>query len=90
MNLLVILLTACLLSGLVAGAQLLSIATKAVLHCRGLTAEAAATIADLRSVFRSIYRDTVRESLPQDFHVLLGKLARLPQGARFEPGRIPA
>ena len=76
----VILLAACLASALVVTAVLLWVGVNAILHGRGLTREAALTIATLRQALRSIYEDTVRESLPDDFVALLRKLTRRKRG----------
>ena len=70
----VILMTASLLSGLIVAAVLLSVAVSAILHGRTITREAAITVASLRRALRSIYDDTLRESLPEDVLDLLGKL----------------
>jgi hypothetical protein len=72
----VILFAVCLVPALAVAAVLLWVGTNALLHGRGFTREAAITIASLRRVLRSIYDDTARESLPDDFLDLLGKLKR--------------
>jgi hypothetical protein len=82
-NFWVIILTAGLLAGLVVAAVLLSVAMSAILHGRSITREAAITIANLRRALRSIYDDTLRESLPEDFLDLLGKLTRHGPRARM-------
>lgn len=84
MNILAVLLAACLVSGLVVAAVLLWVGINAMVHGRGLSREAAMTVASLSRALRSIYNDTLRESLPNDFIVLLGKLAR---PGRREPRR---
>ena len=72
----VILLAIFLVPGLVVAAVLVWTGTNAILHGHGMRQEAAITIATLQRVLRSVYRDTVRESLPDDFLVLLRKLTR--------------
>ena len=82
----VILLALFLVPGLVVAAVLLWVGTNAIIHGRGMRQEAAITVATLRRVLRSLYRDTVLESLPEDFHVLLRKLPR----QRWDKRRRPA
>jgi hypothetical protein len=53
---------------------LIWIGTNAILHGRGIGREAAITIAGLRRLLRSVYDETIRESLPAEFVDLLGKL----------------
>ena len=72
----VILLASWLMAGLVVAAVLLWLGVNAILHGRGLAQEAQVTIASLRRVLRSVYDDTVHQSLPDDFQRLLGKLTR--------------
>ena len=83
MNLWVILLAIILVPGLAIGAALLWIGTNAMLHGRGVTRDVALAIASLRRVFCSIYGDTARQSLPQDFQDLLATL----KGPRPAPAR---
>lgn len=82
----VVLLALFLVPGLVVAAVLLWVGTNAILHGRGMRQEAAITVATLRRVLRSIYRDTARESLPDDFLVLLRKLTHY----RWDERRRPA
>ena len=69
----VILLAAFLMAGLVVVAAMLWVGTNAILNGRGR--EPALTVATLRRALRSVYKGTVRESLPDDFLALLGQLA---------------
>ena len=88
-NLWVILVAAIfLVPGLVFGATLLWVGTNAMLHGRGFTRDVAMTIAGIRRALRSIYGDTVRESLPGDFLDLLARLnGARPAGAAPRPRR---
>ena len=72
----VILLASWLMAGLAVAAVLLWLGINAILHGRGLTHEARVTIDTLRRVLGSVYDDTAKQSLPDDFRRLLGKLAR--------------
>lgn len=76
MNLGMIILAICLVPALVVGSVLLWIGTNALLHGRGLAGGVALAIVSFRLALRSTYDDTVRESLPDDFVDLLGKLAK--------------
>ena len=71
---------------LAVAAALIWIGTNAILHGRGIGREAAITIASLRRLLRSVYDETIRESLPADFVDLLGKL----RGRRTAKGGRPA
>ena len=71
---------------LVVAAALIWIGTNAILHGRGLGREAAITIANLRRALRSVYDETVREALPNEFVELLGKL----RGRQAAKGRETA
>ncbi len=76
MNFWLILMVSLLASGLAVAGLLVWIGANAMIHGRGMAREAAVTIASLRRALRSIYNDTLRESLPADFLALLGKLTR--------------
>lgn len=78
MNLGIIILAVCLVPGLVVGSVLLWVGTDAMLHGRG-TRDVALAILGLGQALRSIYDDTVRQSLPDDFRDLLGKLTQHSQ-----------
>ena len=67
-------------------AALIWIGTNAILHGRGIGREAAITVASLSRLLRSVYDETIRESLPTEFVDLLGKL----RGRRAAKGRGPA
>ncbi len=71
---------------LAVAAALIWIGTNAILHGRGIGREAAITIASLRRVLRSVYDETIRESLPAEFVDLLGKL----RGRQATKDRRPA
>ncbi|MBA2466293.1 MAG: hypothetical protein H0V46_01640 [Sphingomonas sp.] len=87
MNLwLIILLAVFVVPGLSVAAALLWIGTSAMWHGRAVTQEAALTIASLRRILRSVYRDTVGESLPDDIVDLLRKLGPTPAGVRVREG----
>lgn len=73
MNLGIIIVAVCLIPALVVGSVLLWVGTDAMLHGRG-TRDFALAILGLGQALRSIYDDTVRQSLPDDFRDLLGKL----------------
>jgi|KBSMisStaDraftv2_1062788.scaffolds.fasta_scaffold685913_2 hypothetical protein len=73
MNLGMIILALWLIPALVVGSVLLWVGTDAMLHGRG-TRDVALAICGLGQALRSIYDDTVRQSLPDDFRDLLGKL----------------
>jgi hypothetical protein len=75
-SILVILLAALLATGLVVATVLVWTGMNAILYARRITHDAAMTIAGLRRALRSIYDDTISESLPDDFLDLLGKLGR--------------
>jgi hypothetical protein len=74
MNLGIIILAVCLVPALVVGSVLLWVGTNAMLYWRRITRDVAFAIASVRSALGSIYDDTVRESLPDDFLDLVGKL----------------
>ena len=74
MNLGIIILAVLLVPALVVGSVLLWVGTNAVLYWRRVTRDAAFAIVSLGSALHSIYDDTVRELLPEDFVKLLGKL----------------
>ena len=76
MNLWLILLAVCAVPGLAVGAGLVWVCTNAMLHGRSVTDEAALTISRLRRALHTIYDDTARESLPDEFVDMLGKLTR--------------
>ena len=80
MNFWVIVLTACLLSGLVVAAVLLWVGMNAMVFGRPMPRNPAVALANLGRALRSSYNDTLRESLPDDLRDLLRKLAR--------PGRL--
>jgi hypothetical protein len=61
---------------MVVAAVLLWVGINAIIHGRSITSEAALTVGSVRRALRSIYDDTVREALPDDFVELLDKLAR--------------
>ena len=69
-----ILLAAAMASGLIVAAVLLWVGTHALLYGRGVIRKGPITIARLGRILRSIYDDTVGESLPADLNALLGKL----------------
>ncbi len=73
MNVGIIILAVCLIPALVVGSVLLWVGTDAMLHGRG-TRDVALAIPGLSQALRSIYDDTLRQSLPGDFLGLLGKL----------------
>ena len=73
MNLGIIILAVCLIPATVVGAVLLWVGTDAMLHGRGAR-DVALAIVGLRQALRSIYDDTARQSLPDHFADLLGKL----------------
>ena len=74
MNVGIIIVVVCLVPALVVGSALLWVGTEAILHGRG-TPDVALAIVGLGQALRSIYDDTVRQSLPHDFLDLLGKLS---------------
>lgn len=78
MNPAIIILAVGLVPAVVVGSVLLWVGTNAMLHGRG-THDVAATIVGLGQALRSIYEDTVRRSLPDDFLDLLGKLTEQRQ-----------
>lgn len=78
MNLGIIILAFCLVPALVVGSVLLWVGTDAMLHGRG-TRDAALAI--FGQALRSIYDDTARQSLPDDFVDMLGKLTEHRQPA---------
>ena len=74
MNLgIIIILAVCVVPALVVGSVLLWVGTDAMLHGRGAR-DVALAIVGLRQALRSIYDDTARQSLPDHFVDLLGKL----------------
>lgn len=73
MNPAIIILAVGLVPAVVVGSVLLWVGTDAMLHGRG-TRDVALAIVGLGQALRSIYEDTVRQSLPDDFLDLLGKL----------------
>ena len=79
-----ILLVSGLASGLVVAAVLLWVGTNALLYGRGIRQQASISIASLGRLLRSVYDDTVRESLPDDLLGLLDKLTgnRARKGSR--------
>ena len=81
----VILLAAFLMAGLVVAAAMLWVGANAILN--GRTPERALTVATLRRALQSIYKGTLRESLPDDFLALLGKLRRGPRAVRAQAAR---
>lgn len=78
MNLGLIILALALIPALVVGSVLVWVGTDAMLHRRG-TRDVALAIVGVGQALRSIYDDTVRQSLPDDFIDLLGKLTAQKQ-----------
>lgn len=78
MNLGIIILAVGLVPALVVGSVLLWVGTDAMLHGRGTRDVALATLG-VGQALRSIYDETARQSLPDDFRDLLGKLAEQSQ-----------
>ena len=76
MNFWVIVLTACLLSGLVVAAALLWVGINAMTFGRVMPRNPAVALANLGRTLHSCFNDTLRESLPDDLRDLLRKLAR--------------
>ena len=69
-----IFMAACIASGMVVASVLLWVGTNALLYGRGMRQQATISIASLGRLLRSIYDDTVGESLPDDLLGLLEKL----------------
>ena len=76
MNFWIIVLTACLLSGLVVAAALLWVGIHAMMFGRVMPRNAAVALANLGRALRTSYNDTLRESLPDELRDLLRKLGR--------------
>jgi hypothetical protein len=76
MSLWLFVLAIALAPAIVVAAVLLWIAANGVFQRGGLTGEAALSIVSLGRALRSLYNDTVRQSVPDDFLQLLGKLSR--------------
>ncbi len=79
-----VLLTLALVPCLVVAAALLWVGTNAMLHGRGITQEAAITIANIRGILSSLYGGTLQEPPPRDILDLVGKLSR-PQSGGMSP-----
>ena len=77
MNLGIIILAVFCVPAIVLGSALVCVGTDAILHGRAITRDVAIAMGLTRGL-RATYADTVRQSLPDDLLVLLGKLRSLP------------